>query len=184
MYGLPTECREEERPGRLWRALIDVSQNLFQHHFEVYFENPLLKVSGEREARVVCCSTTLHQLVAAACVLQGSVLEKPKLLVKHSVDTSTPDDIYTILIYVWSSLVQKKHIFNSVGFHPTSVIPTSGIVVPLSLSRCHRHGKLLFAQLHKPLSLTHPASHSLACPLLSDQINCIPSTSTPTVIRL
>ena len=50
MYGLPMECPAEERPGSLWRALIDVSQNLIQDHFEVYFENPFLKVSGEREA--------------------------------------------------------------------------------------------------------------------------------------
>ena len=50
MYGLPMECPEEERPGTWSRALIDVPQNLFQEHFEVYFENPSLKANGEREA--------------------------------------------------------------------------------------------------------------------------------------
>ena len=49
MYGLPMECPEEERPGSLSRALVDVPQNLFQDHFEMYFENPFLKVSGDRE---------------------------------------------------------------------------------------------------------------------------------------
>ena len=62
MYGLPMECPEEERQGSLSRALIDVSQNLFQHHFEVYFENPSLKVNGKREAWLVCSSMTLPQL--------------------------------------------------------------------------------------------------------------------------
>ena len=64
MYGLPTECPVEERPGSLSQALVDVPQNLFQDHFVVYFENPFLKVNGEREAQLVC-STTLHQLAAA-----------------------------------------------------------------------------------------------------------------------
>ena len=65
MYRLPMECPEEERRGSLSRALVDVPQNLFQDHSEMYFENPSLKVNGEREAQLVC-STTLHQL-AAAC---------------------------------------------------------------------------------------------------------------------
>ena len=50
MYGLPMECPEEERPGSLSRALVDVPQNLFQDHSEMYFENPSLKVNGKREA--------------------------------------------------------------------------------------------------------------------------------------
>ena len=50
MYGLPMECPEEERPSSMSRALVDVPQNVSQDHFEVYFENPSLKVNGKREA--------------------------------------------------------------------------------------------------------------------------------------
>ena len=49
MYGLPVECPEEERPDSLLRAIVDVPQNLFQDHSEMYLENPFLKVNGERE---------------------------------------------------------------------------------------------------------------------------------------
>ena len=54
MNGLPMECPEEERPGSLSRALVDVPQNLFQDHSEMYFENPSLKVNEEREGGSTC----------------------------------------------------------------------------------------------------------------------------------
>ena len=66
------------------------------------------------------------------------IVGETKVVRHFVVDTSTPDEIHTILISIWSLHVQKKHSFNSVVFHATSVISTSGIfvhIVPLSLSR-------------------------------------------------
>ena len=170
MYGLPMECPEEERPGRLSRALIDASQNLFQVHFEVYFENPSLKVNGEREAWLLCSSMTLPQLAASLRVTKVNVGE-PKVVSETFCCWYfyTWWDLQYTYLHIQSLHVQKKHNFNSVGFHSTSVIPTSGILSP-SLD-----GKLL-VQLNKPLSLYH-SQLSLGYLLLSDPIKLIPSTS-------